>query len=218
MSYAGRSKYDEPGRAERYRERSERRNREEWALVEALLRTLPEAPRSALDVPCGTGRIAEHLLGRGLDVRCADLSPAMLAQAEDRLAGRKGYLGSCELDLEALPDPAPKPADLVVSFRFLHHLPDAQTRARVWASLAALTVGHLIVSFHHPVSLHNLSRLFRRLLTAKRGDRHTSRPAALRAEAAAAGLRVVRFLPLARWRREFWVALLEPANPGVHDA
>ena len=210
MSYAGRTKYDEPGRAERYRARSERRNAEEWALVETLIRTLPDAPRSALDVPCGTGRIAERLLGRGLAVCCADLSPAMRAQTEERLAGKPGFEGAQALDLEAPGEDAPAPADLVVCLRFLHHLPDTETRARVWGTLRALTAGHLIVSFHHPVSLHNFSRLLRRVFTGKRGDRHTLRPAQLRAEAAQAGLRVVRFLPLARYRREFWVALLQP--------
>ncbi|MDJ0523439.1 MAG: methyltransferase domain-containing protein [Planctomycetota bacterium] len=208
MSYAGRSKYDEPGRAGRYRERSERRNREEWALVEELLRQIDPAPASAIDAPCGTGRIAEQLLGRGLAVTCADLSPAMRAETERRLEGKAGYGGVHALDLET-GEGAPAPADLVVCLRFLHHLPDGETRARVWKTLRALTKGHVIVSFHHPVSAHNLSRLFRRLLTGKRGDRHTQRPSALSREAAAAGLRVVRFVPLARWRREFWVALLE---------
>ncbi len=211
MSYAGRSKYDEPGRAERYKARSERRNQEEWALVERLLGMLPAAPATALDAPCGTGRIAERLLARGLDVTCADLSPAMRAATEERLAGEAGYAGVVALDLEAAGEDAPAAADLVVCLRFLHHLPDAATRGRVWRTLRSLTGGHLIVSFHHPVSLHNLSRGLRRVFTRKRGDRHTLRPAALRAEAAEAGLRVVRFAPLARWRREFWLALLEPA-------
>ncbi len=214
MSYAGRTKYDEPGRAERYRERSQRRNREEWALVQSLLEGLREAgtppPATAIDVPCGTGRIAELLLGRGLAVTCADLSPAMLGEAEGRLQGKRGYRGARALDLEAPGEGAPETADLVVCLRFLHHLPDAATRAKVWATLRDLTAGHLIVSFHHPVSLHNLTRGLRRVFTRKRGDRHTLRPAILEAEARAAGLRVLRFAPLARWRREFWLALLAP--------
>jgi hypothetical protein len=139
----------------------------------------------------------------------------MCAQAEERLAGRPGYGGVSQLDLEAPGTAAPEPAELVVCLRFLHHLPDAATRARVWQTLGTLSAGHLIVSFHHPLSLHNLSRLLRRLFTGKRGDRHTLRPAALRAEAEAAGLRVVRFLPLARWRREFWLALLRPHEGGA---
>jgi SAM-dependent methyltransferase len=218
MSYAGRTKYDEPGRAARYRARSERRNREEWALIERALADLPAAPRSALDVPCGTGRIAEQLLARGLAVRCADLSPAMRAATADRLSGSPGFGGVQALDLEAPGPEAPPPADLVICLRFLHHLPDAATRGRVWATLHALTARHLLVSFHHPLSLHNLARLLRRLLRGTRGDRHTQWPGSLRAEAAAAGLCVVRLLPIARWRREFWIALLERAQPSGRPA
>ena len=40
------------------------------------------------------------------------------------------------------------------------------------------------------------------------GDRYTLTPGRLRREARAAGLEVVRFLPLARWRREFWLVHL----------
>ena len=208
MSYAGRTKYDEPGRAARYRERSARRDAEEWALLAGLLDTLEPAPRTALDAPCGTGRIAERLLARGLEVTCGDLSPAMRAESEARLAGRAGYRGTVALDLEAPGPEAPAPADLVVCLRFLHHLPDGAHRARVFAGLRALARRDVLLSFHHPVSAHNLSRALRRLVGGARGDRHTLTPGALRTEAAAAGLALVRCVPLARWRREFWLAHL----------
>ena len=208
MSYAGRSKYDEPGRAERYRGRSRRRDAEEWALLEALLARLEPAPQTALDAPCGTGRIAERLLAHGLDVQCADLSPAMRAETQARLEAEAGYLGVCPLDLEAPGADGPRPADLVVCFRFLHHLPSAEHRARVFAALRALTTRDVILSFHHPVSFHNLGRWLRRLRGGSRGDRYTLTPGALRREARAAGLRVERLVPLGRWRREFWLAHL----------
>jgi SAM-dependent methyltransferase len=219
MGYAGRSKYDEPGRAARYRDRDPRRDAEEWALLARLLDGLEPAPRTALDVPCGTGRIAERLLGRGLEVVCADLSPAMRAQTGERLAGRPGYGGVVPLDLEAPGDGAPAPADLVVCLRFLHHLPDAAHRRRVWASLRGLARGWVVVSFHHPLSGHQVARVARRLLTGRRGDRHVLSPRVLAAEARAAGLgrHVLRFLPLARWRREFWLALLDAPGPAPAD-
>ena len=208
MSYAGRTKYDEPGRAERYRERSSKRSAEEWALLARLLDTLDPQPVTALDVPCGTGRIAAQLLARGLDVTCADLSPAMRQETEARLEAEAGYLGTFAVDLEDLGERPPKPADLVVCFRFLHHLPTPEHRAKVFASLRALSRRDVILSFHHPASFHNLSRGVRRVLKGVTGDRHTLLPRTLRREAAAAGLEVVRFLPLARWRREFWLVHL----------
>ncbi|MDJ0975565.1 MAG: class I SAM-dependent methyltransferase [Planctomycetota bacterium] len=215
MSYAGREKYDEPGRAERYKDRSRRRNEEEWRLLAALLDGLPETPRDALDVPCGTGRIAERLLERGIPTRCADLSPAMREATEARLGGREGYGGAALLDLEDAEAATPHAADLVVCFRFLHHLPTAAHRARVWQTLRALTRsgGHLLVSFHHPVSAHNLDRLWKRVLLGRKGDRYTLGRGRLRREASAAGLEVVRFRALAAFRRELWVALLKPSKP-----
>ncbi len=209
MSYAGRTKYDEPGKARAYAARSAKRDAEEWTLLSRLLDDLPQPPGSALDVPCGTGRIAEQLMGRGIPTRAADLSPAMRAEAERRLSGKPHFLGLETIDLEAVPADA-TPADLVVCFRFLHHLPDAAHRERVLRGLRALTQGTLLLSFHHPVSFHNLSRGIRRLFTRRRGDRYTLSKKELREEAAAAGLRMVDARGLAAYRRELWVAVLRP--------
>ena len=210
MSYAGRHKYDEPGKAAEYAGRSRKRDVEEWALLTRVLDTLPATPSNCLDVPCGTGRIAEQMIARGIPTSCADLSPAMREQTNSRLEGKPGFLGAHALDLEAPCDDAPSPHDLVVCFRLLHHLPDTATRARVWRTLRGLTAKHLIVSFHHPVSAHNLSRVFRRLITRRRGDRHTLRLGKVRNEAHAADLEVEAFFPLGAWRRELWLALLRP--------
>ena len=211
MGYAGRAKYDKPGRAARYRERSKRRNEEEWALLASLLEGLPTQPQSALDVPCGTGRIAERLLALGITTVAADLSPAMRAETAARLEGQAGFGGVVALDLEDAGEQPPEGADLVVCLRLLHHLPDRAHRQRVLKTLRSLCRGHLILSFHHPVSLHNAKRAVRRLFTGRRGDRYTIRPAALEREAAEAGLRLIDCMALAAYRREFWLALLTPA-------
>lgn len=212
MTYAARTKYDEPGRAARYRARSPRREEAEGRLVDRLLDGLDVLPRSAWDVPCGTGRLAERLLARGIPTRGADLSPAMRAQAEARLAGQAGWGGAVAMDLEAVAPDTP-PADLVVCLRFLHHLPDAPARARVLRGLARLTAHDVLLSFHHPISLHNLRRWWRARLTGRRSDRHVITPRQLRVEAQAAGLAWQRALPLARWRRELWIAHLRPVAP-----
>ena len=148
MSYAARTKYDEPGRADRYGRRSPKRDEEEWRLLERLLARLDPAPRAALDVPCGTGRVAERLIQAGIPTQAADLSPAMRAACEERLAGREGFRGVVPADLEAETPAVALRADLVVCFRFLHHLPDAAARGRVLRGLAALTGRDLLLSFH----------------------------------------------------------------------
>ena len=215
MGYAGRHKYDEPGKAAAYRDRSRRRDEEEWGLLQQIVDDLRPAPATAWDVPCGTGRIAERLLALGIATRCGDLSPSMRAETETRLAGQPAYGGVVPFDLE---DPGPaalEKADLVVCMRFLHHLPDRAHRQRVWRTLRRLAREHVLVSFHHPISFHNLERGLRRLVGGSRGDRYTLSPAALRAEAAEAGLAVVGFRALAAWRREFWLAHLRPAAPAT---
>ncbi len=209
-SYAARTKYDEPGRAARYGARSPKRSAKEWALLARMVDALDPRPQSALDVPCGTGRIAAKLLDWAIPTRGADISPAMRREAEKQLADREGFEGVFALDLEALPDLPPEPADLVVCFRLLHHLPNRETRIRVLRSLRALTRQHLLVSFHHPISLHNLERRVRRLFGGKPSDRYTISRRRLAAEAAEAGFAFVRARGLAPYRREFWIAHLQP--------
>jgi SAM-dependent methyltransferase len=219
MTYAARTKYDDPGRAKRYAGRGEPRGREEWALVEEVAFRTPGVapPRDVLDAPCGAGRIAAAFLARGVPVRCADLSPAMRAEAANSLGGAPGLLGVETIDLEAAPPPSAWAADLVVCFRFLHHLPDAATRGRVLASLAALSKRLVLVSFHHPVSAHHLARALRRLLTRRRGDRHAITARRLAREASAHGLRLLRTAAVARYRRDLWIALFLRADAARTD-
>jgi len=216
--YAGRTKYD-AARAARYAARPARRDAEEWGVVARLLADVT-FPRTVLDAPCGTGRIAARFLERGAAVRLADLSPDMLALARataDAAGDRAGpVLGVERLDLEETP-PADAPRhDLVVCLRFLHHLGTEALRARVLASLAARSAARVIVSFHHPVSVHNLMRAVRLVGTGRRGDRHAIGLSRLVREAARAGLVFERAEALARYRRDFWAARFRiDAPPGI---
>lgn len=211
-SYAGRSKYDAPGRAARYEARSQRRDAEEKALLDRVLDALalPRGAR-ALDAPCGTGRIAQALLARGWSVTAADLSPAMREAARAALGGAAAAVTVEPIDLEATPPPDAPRHDVVVCFRFFHHLPDDAARTRVLRSLAARTRGPVVLSFHHPVSAHHLARALRRLLTGRRGDRHATTVGHLRRLARDAGLAVRATVALAPYRRDLWVAVLEAA-------
>ena len=67
----------------------------------------------------------------------------------------------------------------------------------------------LLVSFHHPASLHHLSRALRRLVTGRRGDRHAITLGRLKREALEHGLRFVRAKALSPGLRDLWVALFE---------
>ena len=99
-SYAARTKYDEPGRAERYARRSPRRDALERRLLERVLPS-PTEGGTALDVPCGTGRLSSLLLDRGWRVVAADLSPAMRTAAAQTLGGKDGATVEA-IDLDAI--------------------------------------------------------------------------------------------------------------------
>jgi SAM-dependent methyltransferase len=154
--------------------------------------------------------MAEEFLARGASVRCADLSPAMREEAAARLSGTKGFLGVVPLDLEA-PPVAGETYDLVLCVRFLHHLPDEAARGRVLATLAAASRRHVLVTFHHPLSVHHLARALRRVATGRRGDRHAISRRRLAREAKAGGLTLVRTVALAPGLRDLWAAVLEKA-------
>jgi SAM-dependent methyltransferase len=210
---AGPTKYDAPGRADRYAARSPRRNAEEAALLRRLLAQATPPPRDVLDVPCGAGRVAALLLDDGLRVRGADPSPAMRGKTARALEGRPGFLGVHPIDLR---DPSPPPdlaSDLVVCFRFLHHVKGPAGRAPVLAALAALARRHVLLSFFHPMSAHGVARALRRVATGRRGDRHAVTLGRLVAEARAHGLSLVASDALSPYRRDLWAALFRK-EPG----
>lgn len=169
------------------------------------------APGSlVLDVPCGTGVLAE--LFEEHDLRCvrADISPAMLSVASTR----PGAVGHVRADVESLPW-RPRTFAAVVSARFVMLLPPA-LRPRVLAGLAALTTGPLVVTVCHPYTAKSLSRLLRRLIgmRAKPVDTRRLTRGALEAEVAAAGLRVERIHWVVPLFSEVWVAVLRPLHRG----
>lgn len=215
-AYAARTKYDAPGRAARYTRRSAARDAAERALVARVVAPAPPGA-TALDVPCGAGRLSADLVALGYEVTSADLSPAMRGLCDGALRGAARWRGVVALDLDQPPSAAVHDAerfDLVVCFRFLHHLPGPAARARVLASLAARTRGRLVVSYHHPVSLHHLARAVRRIWTGRRGDRHALTTKRLAREAAACGLALVGARGLSPYRRDLWVATFSPvASP-----
>ncbi len=106
-------------------------------LAELVLgRGVPAGAR-VLDMGCGTGALASHLLGSGLPGAyvCADISPAMLARARGKLAqaGTRPLLAAMDARLPAL-----KPGfSLIASNMALHWTPDMRaTLAALWELLA----------------------------------------------------------------------------------
>jgi SAM-dependent methyltransferase len=92
------------------------------SVLEAALRRHGLDGDRVLDVACGTGKSFEPFLRRGWRVTACDLSPAMLARAAGRAAGRAELLVA---DMRDLPDLGR--FDLVTCIdEPLNYLPDAE--------------------------------------------------------------------------------------------
>jgi ubiquinone/menaquinone biosynthesis C-methylase UbiE len=75
-----------------------------------------------LDIGCGPGQLVERLVDRGLAVTGADLDPAMIERAHQRLGSRADLVAA---DVASLPF-ADGSFDLVVSTFSMHHWADHQ--------------------------------------------------------------------------------------------
>lgn len=123
----------------------------ELAIVRAALARLPPGTASALDVPCGYGRILGTLAGAGLRCVGADLSPSQALHARATAPAIAANL------LAGLPF-ADGAFDLVVSIRLLHHLRHPDDRAAALRELARVARRNVLLSYYGTSSLWSAHR------------------------------------------------------------
>jgi ubiquinone/menaquinone biosynthesis C-methylase UbiE len=204
--YPGRTKYDR-ARAETYSRRSPRRNREEAKVLARILSAMP-AGGDVLDAPCGAGRIARILLDRGDRVVAGDLSGEMLRKAGEDL-GRGPRFIRCDLARLPFRDGS---FDRSFSIRLFHHIPSAAVRSNMLRELARVTREEVVVTFFHPVSLHNATRWIERLLLGRKSPRVCFTARRLARDAATAGLTLERTCAVRRYLKDLWFAVLAKAG------
>jgi len=138
---------DEKSRPQRYRDiaRAEKYNEKitaakggrrfsHWLETAALKRALKKiGGESALDVPCGTGRIDHLLRARFRRVVGIDSSDAMLKVYLEGGPHREGQQG----DIFNLPFP-PRSFNWVVCHRLFHHFDNDDSRRRLLTSIAGI--------------------------------------------------------------------------------
>jgi SAM-dependent methyltransferase len=120
---------------------------EQKAIARALDRTLRgRVAESILDIPCGTGKLAPVLSGRGKRIVAADVSEAMMELARAAYTGVPGFEGFRVADAEELPF-ADGEFEVVVCLRLVHRVPESLRRkmvrelARVSSGLVVLSLG-----------------------------------------------------------------------------
>lgn len=183
-------RYQSSSGAAAYRRKYERScvrrlsNRRELAMVDRALERAGAAG-SVLDCPCGAGRLTPTLLHHAEHVTCADISPAMVAEAQRALApleqaGCVSFLTAPANDLPVENDAF----DTAVCHRLIHHMADREERAGVLAELARVARRRVVLSFSDD-STHKGRSQRRRGVNRKR---HALMPAELYEEAAVHGL------------------------------
>ncbi|MCI0546006.1 MAG: class I SAM-dependent methyltransferase [Candidatus Rokubacteria bacterium] len=160
-AYRARTKYTDEA-AMRYQRRSPRKHRAEMRLLARAF--APLMPGHVLDVPCGGGRMAAWLAGRGHRVTAADLSPAMRDIARDRLRGLDIAVDAEDAEALSYPDGE---FDAVLCFRLFHHFPTPEIRARVVDELCRVSRRHVVLSYFSPWSGTALKRRLRHLLRGR---------------------------------------------------
>jgi ubiquinone/menaquinone biosynthesis C-methylase UbiE len=117
-------------------------NRRELRALDAVLRWVKPGSR-VLDLACGTGRITEQLVARGLDVTGVDISMPMIEHARNKLRGAGSFVVG---DAEVFPF-RDASFDWVVSVRLFGHLPPP-VRARALAEVTRVARCGAIIAFY----------------------------------------------------------------------
>ena len=179
---------------------------EKNALQKMLRPVLDEVPKpKVLDVPCGTGRITELLLARGLGVTGGDISQEMIDVARIKCARFGERVSFCQIDLDA-PNLPEHGFDLVTCIRLLHHL-DSQARKGVFQALAKMSRRFVLVNMSYMSPFYRMRRQVKKML--RQGvSRECSTWRQILEETRQAGLRVEGFRFVWRYVSEDMILLL----------
>ena len=133
-----------------------------WKEVRAIERALDRASgiQSALDVPCGTGRITKILLDRGLQVTGLDISLAMMEEAKKKLQEyerRVTFVAGDATNLQ-FPDDS---FDIVTSVRLFGHVP-GETRIQMLREFRRVSRRWVLVNYFDLNPLIRLKRWVKR--------------------------------------------------------
>jgi SAM-dependent methyltransferase len=164
-------------------------NRLEKAIIR---RAFQELDRDAVivDVPCGTGRLAEELVSAGHRVCGIDISPAMLAVAREKMGGREDRFETIVHDARRLPELG-RQFDAALCARVLMHFPLPE-QIDFLRGVASISKGRVVFSQGIDNGYHRLRRGLKRLLGNQAPAVYPLTEAQIGELLAGAGLREVR--------------------------
>lgn len=127
-------------------------NSQEKRIIQECFQDLPRHT-TILDIPCGTGRLAEALLESGLKVYGADISVEMLDVANERLAGYGGRFTTEVMDAFKLTG-SERQFEAALCARVLMHFP-FETQIKFLRGVASVTRKRIVIN-------HSLSSPYQR--------------------------------------------------------
>ena len=182
------------------------------ALEKASIRSaFRDVPRQSwvLDLPCGTGRIAEELLDSGLRVEGVDISAAMLEVASRKLARFGDKFTTRVGDVRELAKLDPKRYELALCARVLMHFP-LEEQIVFLKAVTDLTKGRVVFTQSLSSPYQRFRRKVKKVLRNQQPSGFPITEVQLSELLKGAGLREVRRLRTAALISEAMVVVAEP--------
>ncbi|MER8742243.1 class I SAM-dependent methyltransferase [Mesorhizobium sp. M1004] len=143
--------------------------REQNCIAKALERCSP-LPARVLDIPCGTGKLAEVLGRHDCQVLAADISIEMMALAKTAYESQSGFRGFIRCDVTQLPF-GDESFDTVICLRLMHLIPP-HLRRDIINELARVASRRLIVSYGLASRFQRIRLRLRKMITGKMSAPH----------------------------------------------
>lgn len=118
------------------------------AMLDAFAASVPEGP--VVDLGCGPGHVSAYLAARGLPVAGLDLSPEMVAVAQERHSGISFTVG----DMTQLPHASGALAGVVALYSVIHLEPGPREQAYREMARVLAPGGLLLIAFHVETTEH----------------------------------------------------------------
>lgn len=161
--------------------------------------------KTALDIPCGTGRIFPPLFSRDIRVTGGDISAEMMKVARKKSASVRLQNGFIRCDAEHLPFKSGQ-FDSVFSIRFLFHLPN-EVRQKALKEMARVSRQWVIVDYRHKYTFKYLLKQLRRRLGLSSKPYHRLSREDIAGDLQKARLELVRIFPTFPLFSDKWVIL-----------
>lgn len=161
--------------------------------------------QTALDIPCGTGRLFPLFIRNKISFAGADLSSEMMYVSVDKHGKNLLLKGLVRCDAEHLPF-KDNSFDSILSIRFMFHIPE-KIRVNILREMCRVSRRWLIIDYRHCYTLkYWLKKIFSGVgITEPPSYRFSTGD--LKREFHSAGLDVVEIFPTLRLFSDKWVVL-----------